>query len=171
MTNTKKGFTLIELLIVITIIGILAAALLPNILGAPTRARDAARAADLTTIIAAIETYQADNGRLPTTNADPSIIEGGCVSAIGNNFTTEYFPGGSVPADPSGLGLTNNCTDDYVYCPTDGSNNTNYIVASAVENDANGTYDDGGTALADCTAGGIAPVTLADTGDALVIIK
>ena len=42
----KRAFTLIQLLIVITIIGILAAALLPSILNAPGRGREAARTAD-----------------------------------------------------------------------------------------------------------------------------
>jgi len=39
--NRTQGFTLIELLIVIAIIGILAAVLIPNLLGAQKRAYDA----------------------------------------------------------------------------------------------------------------------------------
>ncbi|KKR25748.1 MAG: hypothetical protein UT55_C0031G0009, partial [Candidatus Peregrinibacteria bacterium GW2011_GWE2_39_6] len=42
----KKSFTLIELLIVITIIGILAVALVPRIMGGAPRARDVKRKAD-----------------------------------------------------------------------------------------------------------------------------
>lgn len=42
MKNGTQGFTLIELLIVIAIIGILAAVLIPNLLGAQKRAYDTA---------------------------------------------------------------------------------------------------------------------------------
>lgn len=47
MCKNRKGFTLIELLIVITIIGILAVAFLPTLLGAPAKGRDTQRIADL----------------------------------------------------------------------------------------------------------------------------
>ncbi|MBZ9753431.1 type II secretion system GspH family protein [Deinococcus sp. HMF7604] len=45
MKNTTQGFTLIELLIVIAIIGILAAVLIPNLLGAQKRSYDTASSA------------------------------------------------------------------------------------------------------------------------------
>ena len=43
MNKIKSGFTLIEILIVIAIIGVLSVSLVPNIAGAPARARDLAK--------------------------------------------------------------------------------------------------------------------------------
>lgn len=59
----KKGFTLVELIIVIAIIAVLAGAIFVAI--DPARrlheSRNARRASDVTTILDAIKTYQADN--------------------------------------------------------------------------------------------------------------
>lgn len=166
MQNTKKGFTLIELLIVITIIGILAAALLPQVLGAPARARDAARIADLNQIVTALETYATDNDGLY-----PSSVDVGCLPTVG--VLDQYFQGGEVPTDTQGL-ATSGCSptaseSTYFYCTATGSNN--YILAAAVEiPDAQGNYDSA-TAL-DCTGEPIAPPALTPgTGDTYIVVK
>lgn len=120
MQNTKKGFTLIELLIVITIIGILAAALLPQVLGAPARARDASRVADLNQIVTALETYATDNdGNYPAATS-------GCLGTV----LDSYFQGGDTPSDPQGNG-SGTCADDYGYCPVSSPNN--YVLSAAME--------------------------------------
>lgn len=73
MKNGTQGFTLIELLIVVAIIGILAAVLIPNLLGARARANDAATKGWLDQVAKAQEIYYIDNdtyGKIADLTAD-----------------------------------------------------------------------------------------------------
>lgn len=122
----KPAFTLIELLIVITIIGILAVALLPSVLGAPGRARDAQRKADLKNIAAAIEAYQSDKGDYPLAKKVTACI--GDDDTLGIN---KYFSGGKPPLDPQKKTTVFDCANGkYAYCRSDGSKFNYYLVAS-----------------------------------------
>lgn len=61
----KTGFTLVELLVAISIIATLTAILLPNLMGARQRARDAARKADLVALKNGLRMYYNDNQSYP----------------------------------------------------------------------------------------------------------
>jgi type II secretion system protein G len=78
--RTSKGFTLIELLIVILILGILMALLLPTLLSAQRRGREATARQLLTGIITGIEQYQADKGAYPLDDVG---------AGVSTNYTTK----------------------------------------------------------------------------------
>lgn len=61
----KLGFTLIELLIVITILGILAVAIIPNFIGFDKEARVAATKSNLDAIRGSIVLFRAKQGKYP----------------------------------------------------------------------------------------------------------
>jgi prepilin-type N-terminal cleavage/methylation domain-containing protein len=64
-SRSTKAFTLIELLVVISIIAVLTAILLPNLVGIRGRAADARKKADLKDFQAALRLYYNDNQAFP----------------------------------------------------------------------------------------------------------
>ncbi len=61
------GFTLIEVMVVVVILGILAAIIVPNVVGKDEKARVEATKDSLHSIASALEMYKLDNHRYPTT--------------------------------------------------------------------------------------------------------
>lgn len=113
--NSKKGFTLIELLIVIAIIGVLAVAFLPSLLGAPAKGRDTSRIADLQKIQKVLI-----NANLEA-KAYPVAAAGTCVDGTVAPFNdVKYLSafGGKTPSDPvptSIVGAVAGCDGKYYY--------------------------------------------------------
>jgi len=60
------GFTLIEIMVVVVIMGVLAALLVPRLMGRPDDARIIAAKQDIATLMQALKLYRLDNQRYPT---------------------------------------------------------------------------------------------------------
>lgn len=99
-----RGFTLIEIMVVITILGILAALIVPRVVGRTDDARIGAAKQDIASIMQALKLYRLDNGRYPTTEQGlRSLIERpGTEPQPANWKQGGYLERSSVPRDPWG---------------------------------------------------------------------
>ena len=66
LRRPTRGFTLIELMVVLAIIGVLAALIVPNVLGRADEARVTAARTDVGNLMQALKLYRLDNQRYPS---------------------------------------------------------------------------------------------------------
>jgi general secretion pathway protein G len=66
--RNARGFTLIEIMVVVIIIGLLAAFIVPKVIGQVDQAKVSKAKADIQALEAAITMYRIDNSRFPTTD-------------------------------------------------------------------------------------------------------
>ncbi|MGR3270193.1 type II secretion system protein GspG [Thalassococcus profundi] len=67
-TPRDAGVTLIEMMVVLVIIAVIAAMVVPNVIGRPDEARVTVAETDLRSIASALELYRLDNRTYPTTS-------------------------------------------------------------------------------------------------------
>lgn len=101
--NTKKlkqsGFTLIEVMVVIVILGVLAALIVPNVMGRGEKAKVDTTEIKLQSIGGLLEQYKVDN------NQYPSMQDGGLEALIKQPESAKnwmqggYIKGGEYPKD------------------------------------------------------------------------
>ena len=100
--NKRKGFTLIEIMVVLVIIGIMAALIVPKVLGRAEDARKVAAKSDMSAITNALKMYSLDNMRYPTNQQGlQALTTKPSVAPIPKN----YHDGGyldKLPTDPWG---------------------------------------------------------------------
>jgi general secretion pathway protein G len=66
-TLKQRGFTLIEIMVVVVIMGILAAIVVPNVMGRVDEAKVKAARTDIAQLMGALKVYKLHNSRYPTT--------------------------------------------------------------------------------------------------------
>ena len=99
-TDSISGFTLIELLIVMVIIGLLAAFIVPKLIGRVGESKLTAAKAQIELLSTAIEVYKLDTGKYPSKvtglqslNSKPGDVQ---------NWKGPYMKKNKVPKDPWG---------------------------------------------------------------------
>jgi general secretion pathway protein G len=103
MQNRKQqGFTLIEIMVVLVILGVMAALVVPRVIGRTDDARKVAAKSDINSIMNALKLYKLDNMRYPTNQQGlDALVHKPTVSPI----PMSYKDGGYIdklPNDPWG---------------------------------------------------------------------
>ena len=128
-SQLRRAFTLVEMLLVVTIIGILAALVIPKIVGRSEQARATAAHADISSIKTALDAFEVDNGFYPKGLQD-------LVTSPSNakNWHGPYLE--KIPEDPWG--------NNYVYYFPGKHNTSSYDLLSTGPDSKEGTDDDVG---------------------------
>ena len=104
----RSAFTLIELMVVLMILGILAVAIVPNVVGKTDRAKRTKAQADIAVIEALLDQFYLDMGRYPTTEEGLNALY--YAPEQDQDKWHGPYPKKPIPKDPWG--------HDYVYeCP------------------------------------------------------
>lgn len=98
----NKGFTLIELIIVVTILGIMAAIVIPTFQGNVATAKESASKTNLMTIRTQLELYKLQHNGYPPgyVNGAGAPIATVQVQLIGTTAVTGQASSNTVPSDP-----------------------------------------------------------------------
>ena len=89
--NRASGFTLIEVMVVIVILGVLAALIVPNVMGRGEKAKVDTTTITLKGVAGALDQYKLDNDRYP------SMQDGGLDALVNKPATAKnWLPGGYV---------------------------------------------------------------------------
>ena len=98
----SRGFTLIEIMVVVVIMGILAALVVPKLMGRTDDARIIAARQDIATVMQGLKLYKLDNQRYPTTEQGlQALITKPTTGPSANGWKTGGYLD-KLPKDPWG---------------------------------------------------------------------
>lgn len=87
----QQGFTLIEVMVVIVILGVLAALIVPNVMGRGEKAKVDTTAITLKSVAGSLDQYKMDNGKYP------SMQDGGLNALVTKPESAKnWLPGGYI---------------------------------------------------------------------------
>jgi general secretion pathway protein G len=128
----SRGFTLIELMLVIIIIGVLVGMVVPRLTGRSQQAKIAAAQADINAhLSAALDLFEVDNGRYPTTEEGLAALR---TTPSGAPRWKGPYLKRPVPLDPWGK--------PYVYRSPGQQNREDYDIFSYGPDGVEGGQDD-----------------------------
>lgn len=105
--DPQAGVTLIEMMVVLVIIAVVAAMVVPNVIGRPDQARATVAQSDLQSIASALEIYRLDNRTYPSTSQGlEALVDRPTVPPEPVNWASGGYLS-VMPQDPWGA--------DYVY--------------------------------------------------------
>jgi general secretion pathway protein G len=98
----ERGMTLIEIMVVITILGLIAAAVAVNVVGSLSDAKIKQAKTDLHTVENCLDLYKVDKGRYPTTEEglQAVVAAGKCKANMRDPWQHDYvymYPGQAHP--------------------------------------------------------------------------
>jgi general secretion pathway protein G len=138
--NTKKAFSLMELMIVIIILGLLAALVMPNLIGKSEQAKQNLVCIQMKSIKNALDMFKLDNGSYPEQEQGLNALVKNPNPEVYTSYAPSgYFENAIVPKDP--------WKTPYIYVRTEDGIN---LISLGANKKEGGTKENKDVTYADC---------------------